>query len=75
MWDTNNIKIIYKLPKNYVELVCDGKVYWHFWRIAIVTGVLPRRDFETKEEIVGISKTDAILKRLVNWKYFLASWQ
>ena len=34
--------------KNYVVLVYDEKVPRHFWRIAIVTGVLPSRDSETK---------------------------
>ena len=48
MWDTKTIKIKYKLPKNYVVLVFDKKVPGHFWRIAIVTGVLPSRGFETK---------------------------
>ena len=64
-----NIKIKYKLPKNYVALVHNEKVPRHFWRIAIVTGVLPSRDFEIKGEIVGITKTSAILKRLKNSKY------
>ena len=48
----------------------------HFWKIAIVTGVLPSRDFEIKGEIVRIVKTKAILERLVYtenvWKY--VSW-
>ena len=48
MWDTTSIKIKCKLPKNYVVFVCDEKVSRHFWRIAIVTGVLPSRDSETK---------------------------
>ena len=43
-----SIKIKYKLPKNYAELVYDEKVPRHFWRIAMVTGVLPSTDFETK---------------------------
>ena len=43
-----NIKIKYKLPKNYVVLVYDEKVPRNFWRIAIVTGVFPSRDSETK---------------------------
>ena len=38
----------------------------HFWRIVIVTGVLPRRDFEIKGAIVRIAKTNVILKHLVN---------
>ena len=61
-----NIKIKYKLPKNYVALVYDKKGPRHFWRIAVVTGVLTSRDFEIKGEIVRIAKTNAILKRLVN---------
>ena len=43
-----SIKIKYKLPKNYAELIYDEKVPRHFWRIAMVTGVLPSTDFETK---------------------------
>ena len=42
-------KIRYKLPKNYVVLVYDEKIPRHFWKIAIVTGVLPSRDSETKK--------------------------
>ena len=34
--------------KKSVVLVFDEKVPRHFWRIAIVTGVLPSRDSETK---------------------------
>ena len=48
MWDTASIKIKYKFKKNYVVLVYDEKVPRHFWGIAIVTGVLPSRDAETK---------------------------
>ena len=66
MWDTTSIKIKYKLPKNYVLLVYDEKVPRHFWKIAIVTGVLPSRDSEIKGAIVRIKKTNAILKRPVN---------
>ena len=43
MWDTTSIKIKYKLPKNYVVLVYDEKMPRHFWKIAIVPGVLPGR--------------------------------
>ena len=39
------------------------KVPRHFWRIAIVTGVLPCRDSEIRGAIVRIAKTDTILKR------------
>ena len=38
----------------------------HFWRIAIVTGLLPSRDSEIAGAIVRIAKTNAILKRPVN---------
>ena len=34
--------------KNYVALVYDEKIPRHFWRIVIVTGILPSRDSETK---------------------------
>ena len=68
MSGTTNIKIKYELLNNYVELNYDGKVSRHFWRISIVTGVLPSRGFEIKGEIVRIVKTNAILERLVNLK-------
>ena len=38
----------------------------YFWRIAIVTGVLPSRDSEIRGGIVRIAKTNTILKRPVN---------
>ena len=65
-WETRNIKIKYKLPKNYVPPVYNAKVPRHFWKIAIVTGVLPSRDSEIKGAILRIKKTNAILKRPVN---------
>ena len=37
----------------------------HFWRIAIVTHVLPSKDSEIRGAIVRISKTNIILKRPV----------
>ena len=37
-----------KINVNDIVLVYDEKVPIHFWRIAIVTGVLPSRDSETK---------------------------
>ena len=43
-----SIKIKYKLSKKHVPLVYDEKVPRHFRRIAIVTGVLPSTDSETK---------------------------
>ena len=63
-WDTTNIKILYKLFKinvNDIALIYDEKVPRHFWRIAIVTGVLPSRDSEIRRAIVRIGKTNAIL--------------
>ena len=51
MSDTTNIKIKYELLNNYVALNYYGKVSRHFWRILIVTGVLPSRDFEIKGEL------------------------
>ena len=47
-------------------LVYDEKVPRHFWRIAIVTGVLPSRDSEITGAIVRIRKTNAILKSPLN---------
>ena len=35
----------------------------HFWKIAIVTEVLPSRDSGIKGAIVSIKKTNATLKR------------
>ena len=48
MCDIMSIKIKYKLPKNSIMLVYVEKVPRNFWRIAIVTGVLPSTDSETK---------------------------
>ena len=47
-------------------LVYDEKVPKRFWRIAIVTGVLPSRDSEIRGAIVWIVKTNANLKHPVN---------
>ena len=47
-------------------IVFYEKVPRHFWRIAIVTRVLPSRDSEIREAIVRIAKTNTILKRPVN---------
>ena len=38
----------------------------HFWKIAIVTGVLPSGDSEITSATVRIKKTNAILKCPVN---------
>ena len=56
----------YKLPKNYAVLVYDEKVPRDFWRIAIVSGVLPSKDYEIKRAILRIKKTNTILKRPAN---------
>ena len=47
-------------------LVFHEKLSRHFWRIAIVTRVLPSRDSEIREAIVRLAKTNTILKRPVN---------
>ena len=46
-------------------LVFYEKVPRDFWRIAIVTRVLPNRDSETRGTIVRIAKINTILKRPV----------
>ena len=56
----------HKLPKNYVLLVYNEKMPGHFWRIAIVTGVISSKDSEIKGAIVRIKKTNAIPKCLIN---------
>ena len=43
-------------------LVYDEEMPRHFWRIAIVTGVLTNRDSEIRGAIVTIGKINAILK-------------
>ena len=50
-------------------LIYDENVPRHFQRIAIVTGVLPSRDSETKRAIVKLKKAYAILKRPANKLY------
>ena len=51
---------------NGFVLVYDGEGPRYFWRIAIVTGVLPSRDSETAGATVRTANTNAILKRPVN---------
>ena len=51
-----------KINVNDIVLVFCKKVPKHFWRIAIVTQVLPLRDYEIRGAIVRIVKTNAILK-------------
>ena len=50
-------------------LVYDEKVLRHFWRIAIVTGVLPSRDSEIRGAIVRIVKaaTKVKVRSSRNW--------
>ena len=43
-------------------LVFYEKVPRHFWRIALVTRVLPSRDSEITGAIVRIAKTNTLLK-------------
>ena len=45
----------------------------HFWKISIVTRVLPRRDSEMTGVIVRIERTNTILKRLVNKLFAVAN--
>ena len=46
-------------------IVFYEKVPRHFWRIAIVTRVLPSRDSEIRGATVRIAKTNKIFKRPV----------
>ena len=46
-----------------ILLVYDEKVLKHFWRVAIVRGVLPSRDSEISGGILRIEKKNTILKR------------
>ena len=55
-----------KINVNDIVLVFYEKVPRHFWRIAIVTRVLPSRGSEIRGAIVRIAKTNTILKRPVN---------
>ena len=47
-------------------LVYGEKVPKHFWRIAIVAGLLLNTGSETRGAIVKSTKTNAIPKRLIN---------
>ena len=58
-----------KINVNDILLVFYEKVLRHFWRIAVVTRVLPSRDSEIRGPIVRIAKTNTIFKRPVN-KFF-----
>ena len=48
------------------ECGAGGQMPKRFWRIAIITRVLPSTDSEIRGEIRRISKTNRIFKRLVN---------
>ena len=51
---------------NDTVLVIYEKVPRHYWRISIVTQVLPSRNSEIRLAMVRIAKTNAILKRPIN---------
>ena len=51
---------------NDTVLVIYEKVPRYYWRISIVTQVLPSRDSEIRLAMVRIAKTNAILKRPIN---------
>ena len=55
-----------KLNINDIVLVFYEKMPRHFWRITIVTRVLPSREPQTRGAIVRIAKTNTILKHPVN---------
>ena len=59
---TNSLKI----NVNDIVVVFYGKVTKNFWRIVIVTRVLPSRDSEIIGALVKITKTNTILKRPLN---------
>ena len=54
-----------KVNVNDIVLVFYEKMPRHFWRIAIVTRVLPSRDSEIRGAIVRTAKTNTILKHPV----------
>ena len=49
-----------------IVLVFYEKLPRHFWRIVIVTRILPSRDCEIRGAIVRIAKTNTTLKCPVN---------
>ena len=49
-----------------IALVFYEKVLRNFWKISIVTRVLPSRDSEIRGVIVRIAKTNTIHRHLVN---------
>ena len=58
-----------KIKVNDIVLDFDEELPKHFWRIAIVTRVLPSRNSEIRGAVVTITKTNTILKRPVS-KFF-----
>ena len=54
-----------KINVNNIVLVVYEKVPRHFWRIPIVTRVLPSRDSEIRGATVRIAKTNTMLKRSI----------
>ena len=58
-----------KINVNDIVLVYEDVVSRYFWRIAIITAVLPSRDSKIKIAIVRKAKTNTILKRPIN-KFF-----
>ena len=64
---TSKLNIVFlKINITDIVLVFNEKVPRHFWKISIVTRVLPSRDSEIRRVIVRIEKTNTILKRPVN---------
>ena len=55
-----------KISINNIVLVYDEKVPRQFWRISIVTRVLPCRNSEIRGVIVDIAKANTIFKRFLN---------
>ena len=49
-----------------IVLVFFEKVPRHFWKISIVTRVLPSRDSEIRGVVVRVAKTNRILKCPIN---------
>ena len=56
------IKNSLKINVNDIVLFFNEKVPRHFWRIALVTRVLPSRNSEIRGSIVRTAKTNTILK-------------
>ena len=64
---TSKLNIIsQKINVNDTVLVYDEKLPIDFYRILIVTGILPSTDSEIRGEIVRIAKTNTIPKRPAN---------